>query len=294
MRLNKQQTLGVGIYASTPRGRSQENPSSHNMGCRFLLRAGGSKEFLGSWINSGAIHEAKKRRLTQVITCSFPCGKWLHVIGVEYGQAHVASSAEESEDNDKKRLNTCRKKQCRTFKVGSVKRKGRASVGSTTGVGSIFSAPPPNMGRRNEKKRKHKVRQLESLWRETKIGDVSPWEDIADEAEGLLAIRRRESYLLVIDSVTSTARLAEMPHTKVTMMQSRRMTKSLSGMKRSPTTRSFWAEGDLTLSWLIGPTKSFLCWDSSVHRIKDETTGSGETLEQWLNTTSSSEAGLSP
>jgi len=80
---------------------------------------------------------------------------------------------------------------------------------------------------------------------------MSPWEDIADEAEGLLAIRRRESYLLVIDSVTSTARLAEMPHTKVTMMQSRRMTKSLSGMKRSPTTRSFWAEGDLTLSWLI-------------------------------------------
>ena len=80
------------------------------------------------------------------------------------------------------------------------------------------------------KKRKHKVRQLESLWRETKIGDMSPWEDIADEAEGLLAIRRRESYLLVIDSVTdsgtSTARLAEMPHTKVTMMKSRKMTKT--------------------------------------------------------------------
>jgi hypothetical protein len=29
----------------------------------------------------GAIHEAKKRRATQVITCSFPCGKWLHMIG---------------------------------------------------------------------------------------------------------------------------------------------------------------------------------------------------------------------
>jgi len=33
----------------------------------------------------------------------------------------------------------------------------------------------------------NKDRQLESLWRETKIGDVLPWEDIADEAERLLA-----------------------------------------------------------------------------------------------------------
>jgi hypothetical protein len=32
-----------------------------------------------------------------------------------------------------------------------------------------------------------KDRQLESLWRETKIGGVLPWEDVADEAERLLA-----------------------------------------------------------------------------------------------------------
>jgi hypothetical protein len=42
----------------------------------FLLRVGESREFLGLWINSGAIHEAKRRRATQVITCSFPCEKW--------------------------------------------------------------------------------------------------------------------------------------------------------------------------------------------------------------------------
>ena len=29
-----------------------------------------------------AVHEAKKRRAKQVITWSFPCGKWLHMIGV--------------------------------------------------------------------------------------------------------------------------------------------------------------------------------------------------------------------
>jgi hypothetical protein len=46
----------------------------------FLNREGESREFLGLWFASGAVHEAKKRRATQVITCSFPCGKWLHMI----------------------------------------------------------------------------------------------------------------------------------------------------------------------------------------------------------------------
>ena len=30
---------------------------------------------------SSSVHEAKKRRAKQVITCSFPCGQWLHMIG---------------------------------------------------------------------------------------------------------------------------------------------------------------------------------------------------------------------
>jgi hypothetical protein len=33
MRINGQQTLAVGIYASATTGRGQEDPSSHNMGC---------------------------------------------------------------------------------------------------------------------------------------------------------------------------------------------------------------------------------------------------------------------
>jgi hypothetical protein len=36
----------------------------------------------------------------------------------------------------------------------------------------------------------YKDRHLESLWRETKIGNIFPWEDIADEAERLLAISK--------------------------------------------------------------------------------------------------------
>jgi len=46
MRLNGQQTLGVGMYASTPRGRRQENPSSHNMGRRILTQDGGMQGVL--------------------------------------------------------------------------------------------------------------------------------------------------------------------------------------------------------------------------------------------------------
>jgi hypothetical protein len=58
-----------------------EKPAATTWAAEVLLREGESREFLGSWINSSAVHEAKKRRAKQVITCSFPCGKWLHMIG---------------------------------------------------------------------------------------------------------------------------------------------------------------------------------------------------------------------
>ena len=58
-----------------------ENPAATTWAAEFLLRDGESREFPGSWINSSAVNEAKKRRAKQVITCSFPCGKWLHMIG---------------------------------------------------------------------------------------------------------------------------------------------------------------------------------------------------------------------
>ena len=60
----------------------QEDENCTTWAAEFLLREGESREFLGSWIRSGAVHEAKKRRAKQVITCSFPCGQWLlHMIG---------------------------------------------------------------------------------------------------------------------------------------------------------------------------------------------------------------------
>jgi hypothetical protein len=39
----------------------RKTPAATTWAAEFLLRAGKSKEFLGLWINSGAIHEAKKR-----------------------------------------------------------------------------------------------------------------------------------------------------------------------------------------------------------------------------------------
>jgi hypothetical protein len=67
-----QQTAGAGV--------TSESPGATTWDADFLNREGESREFLGMWFASGAVHEAKKRRATQVITCSFPCGKWLHII----------------------------------------------------------------------------------------------------------------------------------------------------------------------------------------------------------------------
>ena len=73
------------LRACTPAGRQEDEywnkPTTTTWAAEFLLREGESKEFLGSWIRSGAVPEAKKRRVKQVITCSFPSGQWLHMIG---------------------------------------------------------------------------------------------------------------------------------------------------------------------------------------------------------------------
>jgi hypothetical protein len=72
---------------------------------------------------------------------------------------------------------------------------------------------------------------MESVWRATKIGDVLPWEDIADEAERLLVI----------------SKASQNAANKVTTMEIRKTTKRWRRMKQTPTTRSFLGEGDLTL-----------------------------------------------
>ena len=70
-------------------------PATTTWAAEFLLREGESREFLGSWLHSSAVHEAKKRRAKQVISCSFPCGKWLHMmVLVRVWDANFASVRE--------------------------------------------------------------------------------------------------------------------------------------------------------------------------------------------------------
>jgi hypothetical protein len=57
----------------------RNTPTATTWAAEFLQREGESREILGSWMNSSN-HESRKRRATQVITASFPCGKWQHMI----------------------------------------------------------------------------------------------------------------------------------------------------------------------------------------------------------------------
>ena len=52
--------------------KKQEKPAGTTWAAEFSLREGESTEFLGSWIKSSAVHDAKERRAKQVITFSFP------------------------------------------------------------------------------------------------------------------------------------------------------------------------------------------------------------------------------
>jgi hypothetical protein len=84
--------------------------------------------------------------------------------------------------------------------------------------------------------------QLESFWRETKIGNVLPWEDIADEAERLLSISK------------GSRNAAKQGHDDEELENDQEV-----GRDETHTTRSFLGEGDLILSWSIGATRSFMC-----------------------------------
>jgi hypothetical protein len=73
---------------------------------------------------------------------------------------------------------------------------------------------------------------------------------------GRMLRMKRKGYLIF-------TRLAEMLHTKITKMESRKTTKKQIGMKQTPTTKSSSGEEDLTQLWLIGPSRSCSYWNSS-------------------------------
>jgi hypothetical protein len=110
-------------------------PAATTWAAEFLLAEGESRECLGSWINSSAVHEAKKRQATQVITCSFPCGKWLHMIGARASLGCELCKREKRKDMAS--MTPSRWKQWRTFKAPDVKRRRKVSLALTIGAGGI-------------------------------------------------------------------------------------------------------------------------------------------------------------
>jgi hypothetical protein len=100
---------------------------------------------------------------------------------------------------------------------------------------------------------------------------------------GRMLRMKRKGYLVF-------TRLAEMLHTKITKMESRKTTKQQIGMQQTPTTKSPSGEEDLNRLWLIGPRRSCSYWNSSVRRINDEITENEGNLERGPSMTSSSEA----
>jgi hypothetical protein len=162
-------------------------PAATTWAAEFLLREGESRECLGSWINSSAVHEAKKRRAKQVITCSFPCGKWLHRIGVRKSPGCELCKRERRKDtvsDDALPLETVAHLQsagCKAQKKSVIGAHNRC-WGYLRGAILMHGEAKRNLefigGERD--------RQLQQLWAETKIGDILPWEDVEREAEKLL------------------------------------------------------------------------------------------------------------
>jgi hypothetical protein len=89
-----------------------------------------------------------------------------------------------------------------------------------------------------------KDKQLEKLWADTKLGDILPWDEIADEAERLLERATRP-----LDELQMTTR----------QIRSRRATKKWIGMKQTRTWKPSLDGEDLTLLQSSGTTKFCTC-----------------------------------
>jgi hypothetical protein len=164
-------------------------PATTTWAAEFLLRDGESREFLGSWINSSAVHEAKKRRAKQVITCSFPCGKWLHMIGVRASPECELCKRERSMNREPtdvlptETLAHIQSAECKAQKksvIGAHNRCWKYLIGDISTHGEA--------ARDLEFIGGDKDKQLEKLWAETKMGDILPWDEITDESKRLLEI----------------------------------------------------------------------------------------------------------
>ena len=149
-----------------------KKPAATTWAAEFLLREGESREFLGSWINSSAVHEAKKRRAKQVITCSFPCGKWLHMIGARASPG--CELFKRARNMDLKTTDVLPTETAAHIQSAGCKARKASVIGAHNRCWKYLIGTISTHG---EAKRSleyiggDKDRQLKHLWEETRIGD---------------------------------------------------------------------------------------------------------------------------
>jgi hypothetical protein len=150
-------------------------PAATTWAAEFLLREGESRKCLGSWINSNAVNEAKKRRAKQVITCSFPCGKWLHRIGVRTSPGCELCKIERRKDTVS--LAALPEETVAHIQSAGCKAQRKSVIGAHNRCWGYLRGAILTHG---EAKRNLEFiggdqdRQLQQLWAETKIGDILP------------------------------------------------------------------------------------------------------------------------
>jgi hypothetical protein len=165
-----------------------KKPAATTWAAEFLLREGESREFLGSWINPSAVHEAKKRRAKQVITCSFPCGKWLHMIGARASPG--CELCKRARNMGLKTTDVLPTETVAHIQSAGCKAQQKSVIGAHNRcwkyyIGAIFTHGEAT--RELEFIGGDKDRQIKQLWTETRIGNILPWDEISDEAARLLA-----------------------------------------------------------------------------------------------------------
>ena len=121
-----------------------EKPAATTWAAEVLLREDESREFLGSWINSNNIHAAKRRRSTQVITGSFPCERWLHMIGARASLRCKFCRREGKREQESMKI--LPEEMVTTFKTQGVQRKEKATLGHIINAGSASYVPSPKWG----------------------------------------------------------------------------------------------------------------------------------------------------
>ena len=164
------------------------SPAATTWAAEFLLRPGESREILGQWISSNAIHENKKRRATQIVTGSFPCRKWLHKL-----HSHISPFCElcrkereaSGQPTDNLPLETvahiqsagCKaQKQCVTqahnscwkFLLRSIMEHGEAERDF------LFLG-------------EDKDKQLTTLWRDAEVEEHFPWAEVEEAAQDIMS-----------------------------------------------------------------------------------------------------------